>query len=167
MQEALCFSGRPRGGRAKMAGQNGPGISLAGLSVHGPWHAFEETLETRGPRHQPVGQDCQTTRHRLRQSQDFEGQACCRSSHDQSHRGIAGQADPNGKDREENHANQSQVECLNTCVFFFQNQVKNHVTISASFLKKQLTIKGTLKTICNACGSKSWVRRDTTEPKRE
>lgn len=44
--------------------------------------------------------------------QHAEGQTRSRSSDDPGHRSIAGQADPDGKDRQGNCANQSQVECL-------------------------------------------------------
>ena len=52
-----------RGGRSKMVGKNGHRISLARLSVHGTRHAFGETAQARGQRHQSFGQNCQTVRH--------------------------------------------------------------------------------------------------------
>ena len=60
--------------RTEMVGQDGHRISLAGLSVHGAWHASRETFMQRGPWDQPIGSDCQATRYRLLQGQVLKRQ---------------------------------------------------------------------------------------------
>lgn len=38
--------------RAKVVGNDGDRIPLAGLSIHGAWHAFGKVPQTKGPWHQ-------------------------------------------------------------------------------------------------------------------
>ena len=69
-----------------MVGQDGDGISLARLSIHGTRHASQETLGPRRPGHQPFGQDCQDSRHRLQSSQESAGQVGSGQEDGQGHR---------------------------------------------------------------------------------
>ena len=86
-----------------MVGQDGDGISLARLSVHGTRDASEETLGARRSGHQSSGQDCQDTRHRLQSSQESTGQVDGRSKDGQGHRQPPRAKHPHGIRRKKHH----------------------------------------------------------------
>ena len=95
-----------------MVGQDGARVSLAGVSVHGTRDAFEETPGARGPGHQSLGQDCQDTRHRLQQGQDFARQVESRPENSQGHRRPPGTKHPHRLHRQEHHESQTQIEIV-------------------------------------------------------
>ena len=67
---------------SEMAGQDGHRIPHARLPISGRRHALAKTFEARRSRHQSIGQDRQTARHRLQSRQKFTGQD------DEGHRQI-------------------------------------------------------------------------------
>ena len=101
-----------------MVGQDGDGISLAWLSIHGTRDAFEKEVGARRPWDQSIGQDCQDSRHRLQSGQDFGGQVESGWKNGQGHRRPPGTKHPHGIHRQEHHESQETFEIV---MFFILN----------------------------------------------
>ena len=101
-----------------MVGQDGDGVSLARLSVHGTRYAFEETIGARGQGDQSFGQDCQDLRHRLQQIQDVARQVESRPENGQGHRQPPRPKHPHRIHRQEHHESQTTIKIVTTCLFY-------------------------------------------------
>ena len=101
-----------------MVGQDGDGISLARLSVHGSRDASEKETGTRRSGDQSIGQDCQDTRHRLQSFQDVGGQVGCGQENGQGHRQPPGTKHPHRIHRQEHHESQETFEIVKAFLIF-------------------------------------------------
>ena len=101
-----------------MVGQDGDGVSLARVSVHGSRHALEETIGAWGQGHQSFGQDCQDSRHRLQPGQDVAGQVERRPENGQGHRQPPRPKHPHRIHRQEQHESQTTFKIVTTCLFY-------------------------------------------------
>ena len=98
---------------------------MARVPVHGPRHASRGTVETRGSRHQSLGQDRQATRHRLQPRRQSAGQVESRREDGQSHRAPPRAQYHDGTHRQENHAGQESTQVVKPTVAFPAPVIKN------------------------------------------
>ena len=90
-----------------MVGQDGDGISLARLSVHGTRDAPGQETGAWRSRHQSIGQDSQDSRHRLQSLQEPRGQVEGRQEDGQGHRQPPRPKHPHRIHRQEYHEGQT------------------------------------------------------------
>ena len=100
-----------------MVGQDGDGISLARLSVHGTRNASQETIGPRRQGYQPIGQDCQDSRHRLQSIQESTGQVGGRQEDGQGHRQPPRTKHPHRIHRQK-HESQTEVTLVKRFLLF-------------------------------------------------
>ena len=88
------------------------GCICVGIPVHGTRQAFEKETQAWRSVHQLAGEDCQTTRHRFFQGQEFTRKLESRCKNGEGHQPSLRQENLGRSHRQENHANQTKTQIV-------------------------------------------------------